>query len=145
MLAIPLGLYHTGSEYPGRSPIVLVCVTPMLQWTRIYYPSGESLIFERYFLLVNAFHVDCLSRRHQFSSIMASAAESRMVFPTCIIMEFPFLKLLLMGSVCDTSCVDFWQNMRPIDGSSPHYSMGYPIMRLRGASFTFTNYFWYHW
>ena len=30
MLAIPLGLYHTGSEYPGRSTILLVCVNPEL-------------------------------------------------------------------------------------------------------------------
>ena len=66
MLAIPLGLYHTGSKYPGRLPILFVCVTPALQWTRIYCPSGASLIFERYFSLVNALHVYWLWRRHQF-------------------------------------------------------------------------------
>ena len=58
MLSIPLGLYHTGSEYTGRSPILLVCVTTMLQWTHRYCPLGESLIFERYFLLKNALHVN---------------------------------------------------------------------------------------
>ena len=53
MLAIPLGLYQTGLEYPGRSPIVLVSVTPELQCTHRYFPSGASMIFERYFTLMN--------------------------------------------------------------------------------------------
>ena len=58
MLDIPLGLYQTGLEYPGRSPILLVCVTYVLKWTHIYCPLGESLVFEMYFLLMNALHVD---------------------------------------------------------------------------------------
>ena len=65
----------------------LVCVTPALKWTRRYCPSGESLIFERYFSLMNALHVDWLSRRHSFSLILASAAAARMVSPTCIMLE----------------------------------------------------------
>ena len=79
MLAILLGLYHTGSEYLGRSPIILVCVTDKLQWTHRYFPSGTSLIFERYFTLMNVLHVDWLSRRRQFSLIPASAVADRMV------------------------------------------------------------------
>ena len=51
MLAIPLGLYHTGSEYPGSSPIFLVCVTPALKWTHRYCTLGASLIFERVFVV----------------------------------------------------------------------------------------------
>ena len=101
--AIPLGLYHTGSEYPGRSPILLVCVTPELQWTRRYFPSGASLMFERYFPLINTLHVDWLSRRHQFSSITASAAAARMVSPTCIMLASPFLTLLLIDWFCRAS------------------------------------------
>ena len=66
MLDIPLGLYQTGSKYPGRSPIVLVCVTPVLQWKCIYCPLGASIIFERYFPLMNALHINRLSIRHKF-------------------------------------------------------------------------------
>ena len=60
MLAIPLGLYQTGSEYPGRLPLFLVCVTPVLQLTRRYWPLGASMIFDKYFPLINAFHIDWL-------------------------------------------------------------------------------------
>ena len=98
-----LGVYHTGSEYPGRSPILLVCVTPALQWTRRYFPSGASLMFESYFPLINALHVDWLSRRHQFSSIPASAAAAWMVSPTCIILASPFLTMLLIDWFCRAS------------------------------------------
>ena len=142
MLAIPLGLYHTGLEYLGRSPILLVCVTPTLQWTLRYFPSGTSLIFERYFSLMNSLHVYWLSRRHQFSLIPASAAAASMVSPMFIMMELPLFKLLLMDSVCRTSCVEVWQNMRPGDGSLAHSLVGYPIMKLHEVSFTFTNAFW---
>ena len=38
-------------------------------------------MFERYFPLINTLHVDWLLRRHQFSSISASAAAARMVSP----------------------------------------------------------------
>ena len=58
MLAIPLELYQTGSEYMGRSPILLVCVTPELQWTHRSFSSGASMIFESYFPLMNVLHVD---------------------------------------------------------------------------------------
>ena len=143
MLYIPLGLYYTRSEYPGRSPIVLVCVNPVLQWTRRYFPLGASLIFESYFSLMNVLHVDWLSRRHQFSSITASAEADRMVSPTCIILELPFITLVLIVSVCGTSCVEVSHKMRPGYGSSPHYSVGAPIMRLYKASLTFTNAYWY--
>ena len=113
MLAIPLGLYRTGSEYPGSSPIFLVCVTPVLQWIRGYFSSVSSLIFDRDFTLVNALNVDWLSRRHQFSLIPESIVAVRMVSPTCIMLAFPFFILSLIGSVCRNSCVDVWQNISP--------------------------------
>ena len=122
--------------------MLLVCVTPALQWTRRYCSLGASLIFEGYFLLINALHVDWLSRRHQFSSIKASAAAPMTVSPTCIIMESSFLTLVLIGSVCWTSWVEVWQNMRPWDVSSPHSSVGDPIIRLHEESLTLTNDFW---
>ena len=78
MLAIPLRLYQTGSKYPGRSLILLVCVTPELQWTHRYFPQGAYMIFDRYFSLMNALHVDWLSRRQLFSLIMDSTALERM-------------------------------------------------------------------
>ena len=142
MLAIPFGLYHTVSEYHRRSPILLVCVTPELQWTHRYFPPGASLIFDRYFSLMNALHVDWLSRRHKFSSILASAGAARMVLPTCMILVSPFLTLLLISSVFWTSWVEVWNNMRLGDGSLLHYLVGYPIMRLHQSFLTFTNYFW---
>ena len=141
MFAIPLGLYHTGSECTGISPILLVCVTPALQWTRRYFPPGVPIIFERYFLLMNALHVDWLSRMNHFSSITASATAARMVSPTCIILALPLFVLLLIGSLCGTSCVEVWQNISPVDGVSPHSFLGYPIMRLHKASLTFANAF----
>ena len=59
-----------------------------------------------------------------------------------IMLDQPFFTLLLIGSVCGTSCVEVWQNMRPGDGGSPHYLVGAPIMRLHKASLIFTNAFW---
>ena len=143
MLDIPLGLYHTRSKYLGRSPMLLVCVTTALQWTHRYYPSGASMIFERYFLFTNVLHVNWWSKRHQFSSITASAAVVNMVWPTWIILALPFFTMLLIVTFCGTSCVEFWQNMRPGYGGSPHSSVGYPIMKLHKASLTFTNDFCY--
>ena len=113
-----------------------------LQWTRWYCPPGSSLMFESYFPLINAFHVNWLSRRHQFSSIPASAAASRMVSPTCIMLASTFLTLLLIDWFCRASWVEVWQNMRSVDGSSPHSSVGDPIMRLHDASLTFASAFW---
>ena len=143
MLAIPLGLYHTGSEYPGRSPIVLVCVTPLFQWKCRYFSSGGSMIFERYFSVINALHINWLSRRRQFSSILASAAAARMLSPECIMMALPFLALLLICSVFGISFVEVWHKMRPGDGSSPHSLVGGTIMRLHESYFTFNNALWY--
>ena len=54
------------------------------------------MIFERYSPLINALHVDYLSIRQQFSSILASAAAARMVSPTCIILASSFLTMLLI-------------------------------------------------
>ena len=111
MLDISLGLYQKGSEYPGRSPIFLVCVTPELQWTRRYFPLEASLIFDRYFPLMNALNVKWFLRRPQFSLIPASYAASRMVFSTYIIMALHLLILSLIGYVCRTSWFEVWQNM----------------------------------
>ena len=121
---------------------MLVCVTPVLQWIHRYFPYGASLIFERYFLLLNALHVDWFSMRHQFSSITASAAAARMVSPICIMLALPFFTLLLIGSVCGTFCVEVWNNMRPGDGGLPHSLVGAPITRLHKTSLTLTNDFW---
>ena len=143
MLDIPLGLYQIRSEYLGRSPTVLVCVTPALQWKRRYCPSGASLIFERYFLLMNVLHVDQLSRSHQSSLILTFAEAARMVLPTFIMLVLPFFILLLIGSVCRTSSVEVFQNMSTRDGGSPHSQVGDPTTRLHEASLTFTNTFWY--
>ena len=98
----------------GEFTIFLLCVAPSLQWTRRYFPLGASLVFERYFPLMNALHVDWLSRRHKFSLIPFSTAAARMVSPTLIILKLPFFILLLIGSVCGTSCVDGWQKTRPV-------------------------------
>ena len=124
------------------SPIFLVCVTPVLQWKRRYFPLVTSLIFEMYFLLMNVLHVDWLSRRRKISSIPVSAASDRMVSPTLIILVLPLFTLLLIGSVCGTSLVEVWQNMRPGDVSLPHSSVDDTIMRLHEASLIFTNELW---
>ena len=139
VVVTPPSIYQ---EYPGRSPILLVCVTSSLQWTRRYCPSRESIIFERYFPLINALHVDWLSRRHKFSSIQASAAATRMVSPTCLMLELPLLTLLLIDSVCWEYWVEFWQKMRSGYGSSPRSLVGDPIRRLHKASLKFTSAFW---
>ena len=118
---------------------MLVFVNPALQWTHTYCPLGASLIFESYFLLMNALHVDWLSRRHQFSTIPASDAAARMVLPTCIILASPLPILLFTDSVCQTYSVEVCQNMSPGDGNFPHSLVGDPVMRLHEASFTFTN------
>ena len=82
---------------------MLVCVTPALQLKRRYCPSGKSLISERYFMLMNALHVNWLLRKHQIILIMASSAAARMVSPTCIILVLPLFILFLIVSV--NSCV----------------------------------------
>ena len=114
---------------------------------RRYFPWGASLMFDRNFLLMKAFHFDWLSRRRQFSSIPASYAEARMVSPTLIILVFPLLRestywtLSIMGSICKNYCDEVWENMSPGDRVSYHSSVGIPIMRLHDASSTFTNVF----
>ena len=122
--------------------MLLVYFTPVLQWTRRYFLLGAFLIFENYFRLMNALHVDWLSIRHQLSLILASVVASRMVSLTCIIMVLPFFILLLIGSVCRKSCVEVFQNMIPGDGGSPHSLVGGTIMTLHEASFAFTNNIW---
>ena len=91
--------------------------------------------------MMNALFVDWLSRRHTFSLIPASAAADSMVLPTCILMKLPFFILLLIGSVCRTSCVEVCNNMSPGDSGSPHSLVVDTIMRLHKVSLTFTNFF----
>ena len=143
MLAITLELYQTGSGYTGRSPILLVCVTTKLQWTRIYLPLGTFLIFERYFPLMNALHVYWYLRRQQISLILNYATSDRMVSPTCIMLTLPFFILLLLGTVFRTSYVKVWQSISPVDGGSPDSLVEVSIIRLHKASLMFTNAFWY--
>ena len=110
MLDIALGLYQAVFEYPGRSPMLLVYVTPALQWKHIYCPSEVFLMFDRSFPLMKAFHVNLLPRRHQFSSIPDYFAAANMVSPTCIMLALPLLCdnasmiLSVIGSVCKTFC-----------------------------------------
>ena len=68
---------------------------------------------------MNALYVKWLSIRHQFLSIPASAAAARMVSPTYIVIALPFFIMLLIGSVCGTSSVEFLQYMILGDGSYP--------------------------
>ena len=120
-------------------------VTPVLQWTRRYCPSGAFLVFYRYFPLMKALHVDWLPRRHQFSSITYPAAASRMVSTTCITLDFCVLcenaSLIssVIGSVCNNYCDEVWQHMSPWDGSSSHSLVKTPIMRLHDSSLTLTK------
>ena len=61
-----LGVIPDRIRISGEVANFLMCVTPVLQWTRRYFPSGSSLIFESYFTLMNALHVNLLLIRHQF-------------------------------------------------------------------------------
>ena len=99
-------------------------------------------MFYRCFPLMDVFHVDWLSRRHQFSLIMVFAAADRMVSPTCIMLPLSFFILLLIGSVCNNSCVEVFQNIIPGDKESYHSSVGDPIIRLYEDYLAFTNTFW---
>ena len=136
MLAIPFGSYHTGFEYTGRSPVLLVVVTPELQWTSRYFPSGESTMFDRYLPLVKALHVDWLLRRYHFLSIPASDTSSTMVSTTHIMLALHLLcnntpwALYVMGSICKTSCDVVSQNMSPGYGRSSYSLVGMTIMTM---------------
>ena len=141
MLDITLGLYQIGLEYMGRSPNLLVCVIPALQWTRRYCTLGSSLIFDWHFTLINALHVDSLSRRYQSSLIPASTATANMVLPTRIMLELSFFILSMIGSVYSKSCFEVCKNMSPGDGGPPHSLVGDPIIILHEASLAFTKAF----
>ena len=91
MLSIPFGLYQTGFEYPGRSPILLVYVSTSLQWAYRYCQSEAYLMFDRYLTLMKALHVDWLSRRHPFSSMLSHAASARIISTTRIILSLRLL------------------------------------------------------
>ena len=145
MLAIPFGLYQTWFEYPGRSPILLVHVTPAFKCKRRYCLPGTSLIFDRYLTLMKLLQVNWLLSRHKISSIPDYAPSSRMVSPTHIMLE---LRLLcenyfwdssVLAYICNNVCDEVWYNMRPEGGRSSHSLVGMSIMRLHDASSTFTN------
>ena len=148
MLDIPFGFYYPGFEYPGRSLTLLVYVTPASKWTHRYYPLGESMMFDRYLLLMKELNVDWLLRSHKFSSLLASAAaSSRMVYPTHIMSVLHLLydntswDFSVIVSIWNTSCDEVWQNMSPRDGRSSYYLVGMPIMRLHYESSKSTNVF----
>ena len=147
MLAISFGLYHTGFEYPGRSPILLVYVTPALKRTHRYFPSGASMMLYIYFPFMKVLHVDWFPRRHQFSSIHDSAAAYRILSPEqimlalCLLHEKNSWTSFFMGSICKNSCDEVWKNMSTGDSRSSHYSLGIPITRLHDASSTFSKVF----
>ena len=110
MLDNPFVLYKTVFGYPGRSPILCVYVTPEFQWTCKYCTSVLSLMFYRYLKFAKSLRFNCLSRFHQFSSIPASSAASRIVSPTCIILELCFScgdyfwYSSVMESICKATC-----------------------------------------
>ena len=96
---------------------------------------------------MKALHVDLLSRRHQFSSIPAYAAEVRMLFTICNILKFPLLckntslVLLITVSVCKTSCDEVRHNMSQRGSVSSHSLVRIPIIRLHYLYLTFTSVF----
>ena len=143
MLAIPLRLYQTGLEYPVRSPILLVGVTPALQSTCGYFLLVAYLIFERYFPLMNVLHVYLLSKRHQFPSFWPLMRQPGWYWSRALCWCYPF-SYFFIGSVCITSCVEVWHKISPGDCGSPHSSVGATIVRLYKSSLMFTNSFWYH-
>ena len=104
-------------------------------------------MFDRYFPLMKALHVDLLSRRHQFSSSTDSVSAARMVSPTRIMLVFPLLcnnaslVLSVTGSFYKTYSDEVWHNIIPGDGRSSHSSVGITIMILHYSSLTFTNLF----
>ena len=110
MFAIPFGLYLTVLYYPGSSQIVLVHVTPALPLRHRYFPSVAPLMFDRYFPLMTAFHVDWLSRRHQFSSILASDVSASLVSPTRNMLALQLLcdndswDSSVVAYICKTAC-----------------------------------------
>ena len=104
-------------------------------------------MFDRYFPLMKALHVDLLSRRHQFSSFTDSVSAARMVSPTRIMLVFPLLcnnaslVLSVTGSFYKTYFDEVWHNIIPGDGRSSHSSVGIPIMRLHDLFLNFINVF----
>ena len=101
MLDILFGLYQIEFEYPEMSPILLVHVTPSLQCTCRYFPSGASQMFDGYFPLMKALHVELFSRRHHFLSIPSSDFISSMVSPTRIMLALSLLHYNSLWFICD--------------------------------------------
>ena len=97
-------------------------------------------MFDRYLKLIKAFHVDWFSIKHQCSSIPASSAASRMIYPEHIMLVLRLLcentscTLYVMSYICNNSCDEVCQNMSPVDVIASHSLVGMPIMRLHDAS-----------
>ena len=76
---------------------------------------------------MKVFHVDWLSRRHQFSSIPYYPAADRTVSPTrimllvCLLCKNNYCTLSVMGYIWKTSCDESWKNMSP--GVNDAYSI----------------------
>ena len=114
VLAIKFLLFQTGFEYPGISPIIFVYVTPVFQYTRIYFPSGESLMVDIYLLLMKALHVELFFRRQTISSIKTSAVAAKMLSPTRIILEILLFcenaswYSYVLAYIFNTACDEVW-------------------------------------
>ena len=131
VLAIPFKLYQTVFGYPGRATILFLYAIPMLQWTWRYLPSGSYLMFNRYLLLIKALHINWLSTRHPFSSILASGDADKMVSPTRIMLSLRLFcghyswYYYTLDSIRKTACDEVWHNMSPVDS---HYLLRIPIV-----------------
>ena len=87
MLAIPFGLYQTGFGYPQRPSILSVHPTPALQFKHRYFLSLASLMFYIYLQLMRALHVDWLSKKYQFWSVLDPSTVDRMLSSTRIMVS----------------------------------------------------------
>ena len=90
------------------------------------FPLGSSLMFDRYFPLIKAFHVDWFSIRHQSLSIPAyteadsMVSPTRVMFPLCLLCDNTSWISSVMGSICKTYCGEIWKNMSTGYGRSYH-------------------------
>ena len=119
-----------------------MCVTPALQCTRRYCPSGSSLIFERFFFVYECVACQLVVEKEPIIVNFVLRCSSQDGITHVHYSGITLHHAVFIGSVCGTSCVEFWNNMRPGYGTFPHSSVEDAIMRLHEASLTFTNAFW---
>ena len=82
-------LDYTKQGFSFQDGLIVVCHT-FIEMDTWIFQSVSSLMFDRYLPLMKSLQVDWLLRRHQFSSIPDSAAESRMLSLTCIMLALRF-------------------------------------------------------